>query len=225
MRVVQATPEELTVLAPVVAAGRRFVGEKLVGVYFVLACDLAQSAGAAPRHLFCEVGTQWKVIFDGGLAFYLSATLGARYLDYLLHHPNVPISAFDLELAVQADKGEARSRTSVQPESDPQAKREYREALRSLQLERQRARNVGDLGAVRSLGRDIRRVSAVLREHGGMADSGERARHNVRKALDVVLTKLAKGSRDEAGFAEHLWTHLSTGYECLYRQPPGRSWK
>jgi hypothetical protein len=49
---------------------------------------------------------------------------------------NEPIHAFDLEVKVQPEKGEARSRNSCQPESDPQAMREYRQALRQLQVER-----------------------------------------------------------------------------------------
>jgi hypothetical protein len=54
----------------------------------------------------------------------------------------VPISAFDLEVAVQPEKGEARSRNSIQPESDARALGEYRQELRRLQAERQEA---GDL--------------------------------------------------------------------------------
>jgi hypothetical protein len=225
LRVVQAAPEEVTTLAPVVVAGRRFVGEKLAGVYFVLARDLAHSAGAAPRYLFCEVGTQWKVIFDGGSAFYLGATLGARYLDYLLHHPNVPISAFDLELAVQADKESARSRTSIQPESDPQAKREYREALRGLQTEREHAEAAGDVTEVERLAGEMEALASALREGRGVADTGRRARTNVWHAVRAVRAQLRRGGREERAFAEHLRTQVNTGYECLYTQPEGRLWQ
>jgi hypothetical protein len=225
LRVVQATPEEVTALVPVVAAGRRFVGEKLVGVYFVLARDLAQSAGAAPRYLFCEVGTQWKVIFDGGAAFYLGATLGARYLGYLLHHPNVPISAFDLELAVTKEKGEVRTKDSIQPESDPQAKREYREALRKLQAEREHAEAADDATEVERLDSEMEALESALRAGGGAADTGRRARTNVWHAVRAVRAQLRKGGRAERAFGEHLRTQVSTGYECLYIQPEGRIWE
>jgi hypothetical protein len=47
---------------------------------------------------------------------------------------------------------------------------------------------------------------------------------NVRKALDVVIAKLAKGGQEEKAFAEHLRASLSTGYECLYSQSQGRIW-
>jgi hypothetical protein len=58
----------------------------------------------------------------------------------------------------------------------------------------------------------------------GAADTGERARDNVRKALAVVLEQLKGGGLEEEAFAEHLRTHLSIGFECLYTQPQGRIW-
>ena len=55
----------------------------------------------------------------------------------------------------------------------------------------------------------------------GAADAGERAFDNVRKALRVVLEQLRRGGPEEQAFAEHLRTHLSIGFECLYSQPQG----
>ena len=224
VRVEQATPDELAALAPIVAAGRRFAGEKLVGLYFVVARDLAESAGAAPKHLFCLVGNQWKVIFDGREPFYLEDTLGAWYLDYLLHHPNEPISAFDLEVAVQPEKGEARVKESIQPESDPRAKRAYREALRLLQAETRGAKKAGDQARVCALGFDIKKINAALNKRGVMADTGERARSNVRHAVRYTVKLLRKGGPQERAFADHLQACLSTGHECLYSQSEGRIW-
>jgi hypothetical protein len=133
---------------------------------------------AGSRYEFRKKGDFWEVIFNGGKAFYLGATLGARYLDYLLHHPNVTITPFDLEVLVTPEKGEARSKESVQPESDPRAKRQYREALRLLQAERRHARQAWDQGRVRDLDLDIKRLNAALNKRGGMADTGERAFDN-----------------------------------------------
>jgi len=79
--------------------------------------------------VFRWTGRDWKVVFDGGEPFYLPDTLGAPYVDCLLHRPNEPISAFDLEVAVSPEKGEVRARNSIQPKSDAQALREYRKEL------------------------------------------------------------------------------------------------
>jgi hypothetical protein len=66
--------------------------------------------------LFRKVGRQWEVDFGECERFYLADTLGAKYLDYLLHHPNRPISAFDLEMVITPEKGEARLRNGSRDE-------------------------------------------------------------------------------------------------------------
>lgn len=178
----------------------------------------------AARFTFRRVGSHWRVVFDGSAEFHLDDTLGARYLDYILHRPNQAVSAFDLEVAIQPEKGEARSRNSIQPESDPQARREYRQALRRLQEEREDAQAAGDQEEAERLEGQIEALQSALKGGGAGADTGERARDNVRKAIGVVRVQLSRGGREERAFAEHLETHLSIGYECLYSQPQGRIW-
>jgi hypothetical protein len=228
VRVVQATPEEVTAFLLTLGGareqGERWGGEKLVGLYFVLARESAQGAEGAAQYLFRKAGIEWKVIFEGGRAFYLRDTLGARYLDYLLHDPNKTISAFELEAAITPEKGEARSKDSIQPQVDARAKREYRQALDTLGEERESAGVAGDRDKVSRLDGEIEALKSALKAGDGADDTGERARANVRKALDVVMAKLSKGSREEKALGEHLQSHLSTGYECLYSQPKGRIW-
>jgi hypothetical protein len=149
--------------------------------------------------------------------------LGARYLDYLLHKPNEPIHAFDLEVVVQPEKGEARARDSFQPESDPQALGEYRQELGRLKAQRAEAQAAGNQQAVERLDGEMEALKSALKG-AGAADTGERAFDNVRKALRVVLEQLRSGGPEEQAFAEHLRNHLSIGFECLYTQPHGRIW-
>jgi hypothetical protein len=131
----------------------------------------------SPVYVFRWTGRDWKVVFGGGEPFYLEDTLGGRYVNYLVHHPNVPISAFELEVAVQPEKGEARSRNSIQPESDPQALREYRQELHRLEVEKAQA--AGEPEEEARLEGQIEALEAALKGDGG-ADTGERARDNVR---------------------------------------------
>jgi hypothetical protein len=228
VRVVQATPAE--VAACVEALGRagkrgeRWAGEKLVGLYFVVAREPAQGLEAAPRFLFGKVGNQWKVIFEGGTAFYLSDTLGARYLDYLLHRANVPISAFHLEVEIQPEKGEARSTTSIQGGIDGRARRDYERALRKLRAERAEAREASDEGEANRLDGLIEPLESALKT-GKTGDTGERARGNVTQALAAVRRRLGRGNRWERAFAEHLSQFLSLGYQCMYTQAEGEMWK
>ena len=185
--------------------------------------SIRAGAEGGSRCEFRKKGDLWEIIFNGGEPFYLEDTLGARYLDYLLHHPNVPIAAFELEVLVTPEKGEARSKESIQAESDPRAKREYREALRPLQAERRRAKKAGDRARVRDLDLDIEKLNGALKR-GGMADTGERARSNVRHAVHLVVEQLEEGGPETKAFAEHTHARLSIGHECLYSQPQGRIW-
>src|SRR5690242_17521704 len=88
---------------------------------------------SAVRNSFRWTGRDWEVVWNGEPAFYLPDTLGAKYLDFLLHRPDLAISCFELELAIQPEKGQARTRNSIQPESDARARREYRHALKQLE--------------------------------------------------------------------------------------------
>jgi hypothetical protein len=57
-------------------------------------------AKVEPAYVFRWTRRDWEVVFGGGRAFHLPSFLGARYLDYHLHRPNQPISAFAPEVPV-----------------------------------------------------------------------------------------------------------------------------
>jgi hypothetical protein len=183
----------------------------------------APAAEGGPAYVFRWTGRDWEVVFGGRRMFHLPNVLGGRYLNHFLHEPNQPISAFDVEVAAQPEKGEARSRNSIQPQSDARARREYGQALRRLQAEREDARGAGELEEVARLEGQIEAVAAALKGDAG-ADTGERARDNVRKAIAAVRAQLRRGGPEERAFEKHLRTHLSIGHECLYSQPEGRVW-
>jgi hypothetical protein len=187
--------------------------------------DMASETRAESRspYVFRKSGRHWEVVCCGGRGVRLRNTLGARYLDYLLHAPNQPIRAFDLEVEVQPEKGEARSRNSTQPEADPKAKREYQRTLGRLKAEHADAQAMGDVEKVQCLDGEIEALETALKSSGA-ADTGERARDNVRKAVAVVMKQLREGGPEERAFAEHLRRNLSIGHESLYSQPLGRIW-
>ena len=179
--------------------------------------------GCTQDYAFRWTGRHWKVVWCGARPFHLRNTLGARYLDYLLHKPNEPIRAFDLEVLILPEKGEARGNNSIQPDSDSRALREYRQKLCRLQDERDEARVASRGTEVERLEGQIEALKAALKDTGA-ADTGERAFDNVRKALRVVLEQLKSEGPEEQAFADHLQNHLSIGFECLYSQPQGRVW-
>jgi len=109
VRVVQATPAEVAACVEALGragnGGERWAGERLVGLYFVVAREPAE--GLEAHRGFCSA--RWESVegdFRGRHGVLLSDTLGARYLDYLLHRANVPISAFHLE--VESSRRRAR---------------------------------------------------------------------------------------------------------------------
>jgi hypothetical protein len=221
----RATPQELGALYRF-ATGQPLPDKELCGPVSQPkrrpADGCSQAGGeSGPAYVFRKAGRHWEVVFAGGRAFRLRNTLGARYLDYLLHEPNEPIRAFHLEVEVQPEKAEARATNSTQPESDPKAMREYRQELGRLQMETAQA--AGELEEVVRLEGEMEALKSALKG-AGAADTGERAFDNVRKALRVVLEQLRGGGLEEQAFAEHLRTHLSIGFECLYTQPQGRIW-
>jgi hypothetical protein len=187
-------------------------------------CSRAGAKGGSP-YVFRWTGRDWEVIFGGGKPFYLEDTLGARYLNYLLHHPNEPISAFDLEVAIMPEKGEARARDSIQPGSDARALGEYREELRRLRTERQQAEAAGEQGELEHLDCEAAALELGLKGGRGRADTGERAFDNVRKALRLVFCDLGKGGVEAQAFEQHLRNCLEIGFQCLYHHPEGRIWK
>jgi hypothetical protein len=220
----RATPEEL-------AATYRFAtGEPLERAECRMQneeCRKGSSTAGAKGggdYAFRFTGRDWKVVFDGGEPFYLPDTLGAPYLDYLLHHPNEPISAFDLEVAVWPEKGVVRARNSIQPGSDARALAQYREELRQLQAKRKELEAAGDADALEHLDNEVTALETALTGSDRAADTGKRAFDNVRKAVGTVRKHLRQGGPEERAFEEHLRSHLSIGHECMYTAPEGRVW-
>lgn len=176
------------------------------------------------RYFFDKAGSYWDVTFDGGKTFHLTHTLGAEYLNYLLHHPSQPISAYDLEMTIRPDKVKARPKDSVQNNLDADAVRDYLRQLNKVRAQRDEAAEDGDLATVDQLDSDIEAIESELKKNGQAPDAGERSRGNVSKAIAAVQRKLRKGDAIEKAFGQHLENFVSLGYECSYNQPQGNLW-
>jgi hypothetical protein len=185
---------------------------------------LAPVPPLAKDNEFCRAGSHWDVTFDGGRTFHLRHTLGVEYLNYLLHHPGQPISAYDLETTIRPDKSSARAKDSIQLNLDTDAVRDYLRQLEQLRAQRNEAAEGGDLATAGRLDDDIEAIEIELTKNRLVPDAGERARGNVRKAIVAVQDKLSKGSDNERRFHQHLEQFVSLGYECSYHQPPGIPW-
>jgi hypothetical protein len=175
------------------------------------------------RRSFTRCGDHWKVIFDGH-ELYLADSLGTRYLDHLLHRPNQPIPAFDLERAIVPEKASARAINSKDVLGNGEYMRQCLRELGRLRAERDDATRHGDWGGVERLDRDITMLEAQLKQSRWTHDTGERARNNVRKAIRAVVRRLQRCTGAQIGLATHFGQFVNTGYMCVYHQPPGAEW-
>jgi len=243
LKLMHATPETIAevervlMLAPYVAPRHE---KNELGEIHAMFCELRREFASlreilatAPRpttpvpargsRSFERCGDFWKVRFDGH-ELHVAHSVGARYLDFLLHRPNQAISAFDLERAVAPEKASARAVDSSDLGSDNEAVRQSLRELERLRAERDEAEKNGHYGKVAELENEIAALEEQLKRGPSRRDSGERARNNVRKAIGKVLRRLRKGDAAQKAFAAHVGQFVNTGYTCMYQQPPGAEW-
>lgn len=181
------------------------------------------ASGAHSARSFVRCGHYWKVMFDGR-ELSLPDSLGARYLDHLLHRPNHAIAAFDLERTVTPEKASARAVNSRDAGNDGRTVREWLRELDRLRGERDEAAESGDHGRAERIEGDIAALETQLKRERRSHDTGERARNNVRKAIGAVVRALQRGEPAQKAFAAHVAQFVDTGYSCIYHQPPGAEW-
>jgi hypothetical protein len=187
----------------------------------------ALPAGAKKKPLVFErKGRYWEVVLDGAPDIHIENTLGARYLDYLLHHQSEVISAYDLEIAVTPAKKAARQKNTIQAALDPDATRAYLRELNRLRDSRSVAEDEGRQHEAEEIGKEITDIEGVLKNKDSIGtDSGERSRGNVSKAINAVQRKLAKGEKHEKAFGDHIKQCISMGYSFRYCHPSGGVWQ
>ena len=221
LRVAQATPEQRAVFD-------RFLQATLdqQEAFARILSENAETLDAkreTPRFLFRLAGSHCDVIFEGSDSFHVNNHLGARYLNYLLHHPNMVISAYDLEVAVRPEKAGVRSKNSIQQKLGPETVKSYLRDLNRLRTEREEAQERGEPVEVDRLDAEIGDLEGALEGDGVTGDAGERARCNVSKAVAALRRELARGGQHD--FCRHIEQFVSLGYECVYNQPEGRVWE
>jgi hypothetical protein len=170
---------------------------------------------------FRDLGSHYEITYEGH-RFTIQNTLGAKYLDYLLHHPNAPVRALELEMQVCSGKQAVRGEESIAEAQDAKARRDTQRELEELRRDLQEAEENDNHDGVERLKVEIRALQAASKNQAGIAgDAGERARDNVRKAIGAVINRQRKGNKHQKAFATHLSQFVSLGYEVSYNQPGG----
>jgi hypothetical protein len=156
--------------------------------------------------------------------FHLNDSLGTRYINYLLHNPNVPISAADLEQQIRPEKAGIRAKTSIQNHLDDKTIKAYLKEVEKLRAQRTGANDDGRFVEAERLDHEIAQIESELHKNGNIGDTGERARGNVSKAIDAICRKIKNGEKSQTAFEQHIKDNVSLGYTILYTQPDGKIW-
>jgi hypothetical protein len=169
-------------------------------------------------YVFVRQGEFWRVSFQGSPEFFIKDTLGAAYLALILHRPNEALSALDIELAARGDRARYRPDNAPEQHTSEEILNEYRIALKALSRERVEAQENDDLARIEAINEEVLQIRAQIRRGKRVSNNAQRAGDNVRKAIEVVLRRLAKGDKHQKAFAEHVRQHVQTGKDCLYSQ-------
>ncbi|MEW2352296.1 AAA family ATPase [Spirillospora sp. NPDC029432] len=185
-------------------------------------------AGAPCEDAFRFDGEVWTLAF-AGRTIHMPDAKGLRDLRELLANPGAPIPAAAL-LSPDGALAAAAGRLGSDPVLDEEAKARYKERLRRLDEEIDRAAAAGDDDRAARYDRERAALLAELRAAAGLAgrdrrlgDEAERARKTVTARIRDTLRKL--DDRHPA-LAAHLRATVSTGTTCSYTpEDPAQSWR
>ncbi|WP_255632338.1 AAA family ATPase [Amycolatopsis sp. TNS106] len=173
-------------------------------------------------------GDVWTIGFDGR-SVTLPDAKGLRDLHYLLRHPGSDVPAVRLLNPAGGELVTAARGLGGDPVLDEQSKTRFRERLRLLDDELERATELENDVLAASLDRErealldqLRRATGLHGRTRRLGDEAERARKAVTGRIRDSLRRL--GERHPAA-AEFLRASVHTGANCGYR--PGReiAWK
>jgi tetratricopeptide (TPR) repeat protein len=146
--------------------------------------------------------------------------VGVRYLARLLVNPGRPVPA--LELAGGAAQPGLRS--SLQPVLDDRARRAYRRRVEELTTELDRVEDPARAARLRreldALWGELRRVTGMGGRSRDFADSAERARTAVRKAIKRAVDEVTAADPEIGAL---LRTTVTTGTSCVYTPDPAHA--
>jgi hypothetical protein len=173
-----------------------------------LCSRLAQPA--TQRVQIVREGELWRVS-GCGASVHVKASRGIEMLARLVEEPGRELHVLDLAGAVSGDAG---------PLLDARARDSYRERLRALSAERERAEQHADLAQLQRLDAEVEALSRELERAFGLSgrerkagSASERARSNVQRRISHAIEQVRAGSEP---LALHLGASVRTGAFCCY---------
>ncbi|HZX39611.1 MAG TPA: ATPase, partial [Streptomyces sp.] len=183
---------------------------------------------ATPHAEFRRDGAVWALAFAGRIVHVPDAK-GLRDLHTLLGHPGDDLPAVVLLDPAGGEAVVAAARFGADPVLDEEAKARYRRRLERLDVEIDRAGELGDDRRAAEFDRERSALLDELRTAAGLGgrtrrlgDEAERARKTVTARIRDTLRKLDALHPE---LAAHLRESVGTGSSCSYRPSRGVDWR
>ncbi len=177
------------------------------------------------EYSYRKSGSVWEVAFQGNPPFHIADNLGAKYVDWLLHHPGEVISCVDLEAEATPEKAGLRLDTRRAPNIDPIAQRQAYNRLKELSAERAKCDEQGSAVDLAEIDEEVAQISAYLCRGNRSQGDKERARDAIRKPIERLIKKLDHGERVEKNFAIYLKARIKAGYDIMFIPDLEADWK
>ena len=175
----------------------------------------SQPSPSASEMTLTQDGETWLASF-GGREARLRDTKGVRLLARLISEPSHEKHVLDLA----SETGMSLAEGAVAPLLDAEARKQFRERLREIEVAIDEASRVGDTGrrerAVAEQEWLERELSAATGLGGRSRQTGsaaERARVNVQRRIRDAIRRVSKHDSD---LARHLERSVKTGVFCVY---------
>lgn len=209
-----STPSNMDVSSKTVITGMvRVRAERFVSEVFE---DLTASVGESKSATFVDLEATPAALFIAGQQFKLPMANrqpadGCRYLAHLFDHTGEPFSCWELYCAIRPELREkAGGQTRTDPAIDPQAKREFQTELSKAradleEAERDQTMPESEIDRLqhnyeRLLEQKAKLINLAGKSRALPGSDSEKARQNVRKALQVVTRAVSEQDAD-VGFA------------------------
>jgi 7-cyano-7-deazaguanine synthase in queuosine biosynthesis len=200
--------------------------------------DLRSDLKKGSYNVWHQSGDMWEITYEG-LTRYIKDMDGVTYIRELLQAPNQQIHVSQLyfqkhppppETLIQSGKSNCAEgyencdvMSSDNPMLDDRAIREYKDRRNSIQKDLNEAENLRDTGRIQMLQAEKQFIEEELTKSLGCGAKSrqfnsqhDKFRVSVKNAISRVICKIEK---ENFSLADHLKSHLTTGFYCHYHNP------
>ena len=177
--------------------------------------------------LFRKTGEGFEIVYKGKPSLFMKNSVGLTYIYFLLAHPNKPVSVEQLTSVRQENRVNRNLQLPSSLSSEKCSYKEYKhndlepviDQLKKLREEKQQANESGYYKRAEELQYTIEELESYI-THAWNAKSDpqlEKLRTGVKNAINKAIERIDQYDPD---LAEYLKNGISTGYTCMYKNPP-----